>query len=200
MKQIEVFVGLISEKGILSPCWHAGRRSRMETNIVKKAIKGDSKAFYSVIEENKEQLYRIAYSYLKNKEDSLEAIQEMTYRAYKNIYKLRQPQFIKTWLIRILINYCVDEQKRRKKVLSLTSNVESSFDKDRAEELTIEAAVEKLKPKYKKVIVLKYFQDLTISEIASVMKCPEGTIKTRLNRGLSTLRDYLGKDGEYKDV
>ncbi|MTI47508.1 sigma-70 family RNA polymerase sigma factor [Sporosalibacterium faouarense] len=165
--------------------------------IVKKAIKGDDEAFYSIIHDNKEQLYRIAFSYLKNKEDSLEAIQEMTFRAYKNISKLKKPKYFKTWIIRILINYCVDEQKRQRKTLTLNRSSEGITDSDRVEKLTVESAVDKLKPKYKDVIVLKYFEDLTISEIADIMKCPEGTIKTRLSRGLASLRKYLGEDGEF---
>jgi RNA polymerase sigma-70 factor (ECF subfamily) len=60
-------------------------------------------------------MYKIAYSYFGNEQDALEAIQETTCRAYNNFHKLKQPQYFKTWLIRILINYCIDEKKRMKK-------------------------------------------------------------------------------------
>ncbi len=172
----------------------------MDGSIVRKAIKGDDEAFYYLINSNKEQLYRIGYSYLKNKDDALEAIQETTFRAYKKIHKLKNPQYFKTWLIRILINYCIDEQARRKKISSFTNNNVSSIEYDKDDKLVVEAVIEKLKPKYREIIVLKYFEDMTISEIAYLKECPEGTIKTRLSRALERLRNILNQGGEYNNV
>ncbi len=172
----------------------------MNIDSIKKAIDGDDEAFYILVSDHKEQLYRIAYSYLNSQEDALEAIQETTYRAYKNRYKLKNPQYFKTWLIRILINYCVDELKRRKKVLSITRPISHSTEDDKTDRLTVQAAVQKLKNKHREVILLKYFEDLTISEIANVMDHPEGTIKTWLNRGLASLRLLLNKEGEFENV
>lgn len=65
--------------------------------LIKKAVKGNKEAFYELISLYKEQLYKTAYAYLKNETDALEAIQEVTYRAYKNIKKLKQAHFFLTW-------------------------------------------------------------------------------------------------------
>lgn len=172
----------------------------MNIDSVKKAVDGDDEAFYCLVSGYKEQLYRIAFSYLKSQEDALEAIQETTFRAYKNLYKLKNPQYFKTWLIRILINYCINEIKRREKVVGITKPINHRVEDDKTDRLTVESAVQKLKDKHREVILLKYFEDLTISEIANVMDHPEGTIKTWLNRGLASLRLLLNKEGEFKNV
>lgn len=164
------------------------------------AKKGNKTAFYALMDMYKIQLYKIAYRYLKNEEDALEAIQEMTYRAYKNIHKLKQPRYFKTWLTRILINYCLDEQKKKKRVL--LTNKDNDFEntnenfQDKDARIIINWAIDQLSPNEKKVIILKYLEDYTIKEIACSFKGPEGTIKTWLNRGLSTLRHILKKEGE----
>lgn len=169
-----------------------------DEKLVKAAIKGDDEAFYQIINEHKDRLYRIAYSYLSNKHDALEAVQETTYRAYVNIHKLKQPQYVSTWVIRILINYCTDEYKRKGKTTVLHDNIEDYKDNaDNTEKIDVETALEKLNPKYREVILLKYFEDLTITEISKVLDCPEGTVKTWLSRGLKSLRAYLKKGGVY---
>lgn len=160
--------------------------------LIYKSRKGDGNAFYELINANKEQLYRIAFSYLNNEQDALEAIQETTFRALKNIKKLKQPEYFKTWLIRILLNYCNDELKRNRRMIKL----EDSFTKcihteERTEKIDILNAVNNLKIIYKEMIVLRYFEDFKIKEICDITQMPEGTIKTRLHRALMELRNEL---------
>ena len=89
-------------------------------NPVKMAISGDKQAFIEIIGRNADMLYRIALSYLKNRDEAQEAVQEVTFRAYRNIKSLKSEEFFDTWLVRILINYCNNELKRRSKtILSL---------------------------------------------------------------------------------
>lgn len=163
-------------------------------NLIIAAKQGDEEAFLKLIHENKIKLYRIAFSYLKNELDSLEAIQEVTYRAYIKIKKLRNPKYFNTWLIRIMINYCIDEIRKKNKVIYKEIEIKS-FD-DSSSNLSIENAIEILEPKYKTVIILKYINDYTIQEIAKIMQRPEGTIKTWLNKSLKILRKYYDKDGD----
>jgi RNA polymerase sigma-70 factor (ECF subfamily) len=85
-------------------------------SLVKRAIKGDEQAFLSIMHEHKISLYKTALAYLKNKDEAIEAIQEVTFRAYQNIKTLREPSYVKTWLIRIMINYCQDYNKKNNRV------------------------------------------------------------------------------------
>lgn len=67
----------------------------MTIKLIKKAIKGNAKAFEALILENQEQLYRTAYLYVGNREDSLDVVQETTYKAFKSIHQLKEPTFFK---------------------------------------------------------------------------------------------------------
>lgn len=75
--------------------------------------------FYDSILVHREQLYSIAYSYLRNRNDALEAMQEMTCRAWIKRKTLKDPKAFKSWIIRILIYVCIDEQRRRKRSMPL---------------------------------------------------------------------------------
>ncbi|SFE84956.1 RNA polymerase sigma-70 factor, ECF subfamily [Paenibacillus catalpae] len=171
--------------------------------LVTAAKRGDDAAFYSLISQHKEKMYRIAYSYLKNETDALEAVQEVTCRAYMQIRKLKEPDYFGSWLIRILMNYCADEVKRKIRrndgqqaaaaaLEPLAASVESAL----LERVMLESAVEQLDANYQKVIQLKYYHDLTITEIARTLQKPEGTIKTWLHKALGGLRQRLAKEGE----
>ncbi len=164
-------------------------------SLVLAAKKGDDHSFYQLMESNKIKLYKMAYSYLRNEIDSLEAIQETTFRAYKKLRSLKDPKYFNTWIVRILINYCMDELKRRKR--TIVKDVETAVNSNmNMNKIEIEQALDYLQTKYQTVIILKYFQDLTIHDIADLLKRPEGTIKTWLNKALKELRKYLGEDGE----
>ncbi|MGO1527502.1 MAG: RNA polymerase sigma factor [Senegalia sp. (in: firmicutes)] len=157
-------------------------------------IKEKELEFYRILKENKDQLYRIAYSYLGDKEEALDAIQETTYKGYTNLNKLKKKEYMKTWTIRILINYCINRKKKMKRKVELYKDFEDgniNFQHD----LEVHDLVERLKPKYREIIILKYFEDLTIAEISKILDMPEGTIKTRLNRGLNSLREEINIGG-----
>lgn len=80
--------------------------------LSKQAINGNHASFLQILEANEDIYYRIAYSFLRNEHDALEAIQEFTYRSFKKIHTVRQPQFLSTWLIRVLLNVCHDMKKK----------------------------------------------------------------------------------------
>lgn len=167
------------------------------------AKRGDDEAFYTLITQHREKMYRIAYTYMKNETEALEAVQEATCRAYVQLRKLREPSYFGSWLIRILMNYCADELKRRARrnggaQSSITGKELQTTIGESAvlEKVLLESAVDQLDTNYQNVIKLKYYHDLTITEIARTLKKPEGTIKTWLHKALGGLRQRLEKDGE----
>ncbi|MCD8510993.1 MAG: RNA polymerase sigma factor [Bacillus sp. (in: Bacteria)] len=172
-----------------------------ELELITKTKKGDDSAFYELISTRKTQLYRMALTYLKNEEDALEAIQEVTYRAYKKLKKLRQPELFQTWLIRILINYCHDEWKRKKRMAPTTDSIQpitsepKSVDKEMR--MTLHQSIDQLKSHYRDVIILKFFEDMTVPQIAEVIEKPEGTVKTWLRRALQELKIELREEDFY---
>lgn len=160
------------------------------------ACRGDEAAFYEIITAQKRRLYRIAYSYLHNEADALEALQEAVCRAWSKSGSLRDPDLFVPWLIRILIHCCVDEQKRRRRVVPYEKidrpdpSVMVSDSK-----VDLERALEKMKPKYRHVLMLRYYEDMTVAEIARVLDCPEGTVKTRLHQALKQLKRSIEPGG-----
>lgn len=168
-----------------------------EEELVIAAQSGDNEAFYSLISLYSENLYNIAYCYLKDQHEALEAVQETTCRSYLKLKKLKQQQYFKSWLTRILINYCIDEQKRRKKVVPILQDKQLEEDNSKVETIDIQSAINELEPKYKHVIVLRYFQDMTIPDIAKILECPEGTVKSWIHRALKQLKNSLNREGDF---
>lgn len=171
-----------------------------EEILVKQAIKGDEEAFLTLIHSYEEALYRTAISYLKNEGDALEAIQEVTYRAYRSIKTVKEPAYFKTWLIRIMMNYCRDVIKKSKRevfeerILNIQGITEDfTF-------LEVEEALLSLSDYERELLHLKYFEDVKIKDISVMWNTPEGTIKTRLHKALRALRAGFEEKGEVKRV
>ncbi|WP_438447295.1 sigma-70 family RNA polymerase sigma factor [Gorillibacterium sp. sgz5001074] len=161
---------------------------------VRAAQQGDDRAFLQLMDSCKERLYRIALAYLRSEAEALEAVQETTCRAYQNIRKLKQPDYWNTWVVRILLNACADEHRRRKRTAPHQAEPAAAFDDRSNSRLDLAVAVDSLPREQKEIVVLKYYQQFTLSEIAGLLECPEGTVKTRLHKALCTLRDISRRE------
>lgn len=168
-----------------------------EQQLVIRAIKGEDEAFLALMNDHKIKLYKIAFAYLRDQNEALEAIQEVTCRAYSSVHSLREPSYFSTWLTKIMMNYCNDQLKKKKRYL-LKEDLSSNGLADQANHTRMELldAMEGLDPKERDLLTLKYFQELKIKEIAVLMKCPEGTVKTWLNKALKSLKSKLEEKGE----
>lgn len=152
--------------------------------IAKKAQKGDNTAFSELIKMNQEKLYRIAFTYLKNEQDALDAVSHTIYKAYMNIKKLNNPKYFNTWITRILINCCADMFKKNSNVLYIEDY--SYFNEDYMEDsefnitdnIDLYNAIDTLDVKFKNIIILKYFEDMSINEISHVLKIPKAQLKS----------------------
>ena len=165
---------------------------KVDTNVkIKLAQKGDDNAFYELISERKEHLYKTAFAYVKNKEDALDIVSDTVYKAYISIKNLKEPSFFNTWLTRILINTSLDSINKSSRTVALRENVSSDIviiANDDEQIIDLKVAVDKLPGKYKTIVILKYFQDMTLMEIAKTLQCPLGTVKTNLHKALGELR------------
>ena len=91
--------------------------------LVKKAQKGDAEAFITLIEENKQSMYKVARGFLNNDEDIADAISETVLDCYEKIHTLKQSAYFKTWMIRILINNCKDLIRKQRGDIPIESGV-----------------------------------------------------------------------------
>lgn len=170
-----------------------------EFELEERAIQREEKAFLEIIHLHKESLYRTAFAFLKNEHDAIEAVQEVTVRAYKKIHTVRQPAYLKTWFIRIMMNYCQDQLKKKKRYIP-GEGMQEFGTVENFTFLEIEEAVAILPEAEQRLIHLMYFQDVKIKEIAVIEKIPEGTVKSRLHKTLRTLRNFLSEKGDSDHV
>lgn len=152
----------------------------------------DEEAFFERLYKEHRKMYAVAYSYLRTEADALEVIQEASCRAWIKRKKLKDEQSFTPWIIRITINCCMDELRRKKRVV-VTERLEERAAQEMKsnDRIDLERALNRIKPKYRHVILLKYYNDMTTIDIAKVLKKPEGTIKTWLRQGLKQLRSYI---------
>lgn len=146
------------------------------------------------VKDNKEKLYRVAFSYSKNEEEALDIVQEAITKALKNINKLKQTEYVKTWFYRILINECLQYIKRNKRIITCElSEIENQIEYKNMspDELDVYNYVQNLNEKLKTVIILRYFEDMKISEIAKITKTNENTVKSRLYKALKILNTSM---------
>ncbi len=163
--------------------------------LVRKAINGDKKSLEELLIIHGNQLYRTAYLYVRNREDALDIVQETSYKAFLSIGQLKNEKFFLTWLTKILINCSYDVLKKRKREFPAQTIMDHSLPskrEKREEILDLLDAITKLNEKHKNAIILFYFHDLPISEVAKVLNLPENTVKTYLSRGKERLRKLLG--------
>ena len=90
-----------------------------DEKIVKKAIKGNDKAFIILMNQCKEQIYRTAFAYVKEEETALDIVQEVVCKAYKSIENLREPKFFNTWIMRIAINISTGFYNKKNKIVCM---------------------------------------------------------------------------------
>ena len=140
---------------------------------------------------NKEKYYRVAYSYVKNADDALDIMQESIYKAVSHIDSLQDINYINTWFYRIIVNTSIDFLRKQKKVIPVEDEILENFiseSNDEYENFDLQKAMDDLPEKYKSVVVLRYFEDLKIEEIAEILNENTNTIKTRLYKALKLLR------------
>jgi RNA polymerase sigma-70 factor (ECF subfamily) len=171
-------------------------------NLVRKAQKGNDKAFLALFQEYEQDIYRMAFVYVKNQSDALDVVQETAYRSFKTIKNLIEPKYFKTWLIRIAVNCSLDLLRKQKKVVQLKPELEENISGDINEDIDLEVTVrdliEGLNEEEKSVVILRFYEGLTFKEVSETLDIPLGTAKTILYRALDKLRNNLKGDGFYE--
>ena len=173
-----------------------------EVFLVKRASKGDRQAFEKLMDIYFDRLCREAYIRCKYEEDVKEIVQETIYKAYRNIRSLKEPQYFKTWLSRILINVANDYLRNKGMVdleLDETSYVKEVVIEDKIEiKIDLYNAIDELEDKYKDAVILRYIDDLKIEDISKILDRPVNTIKTHLRKALKDMKKML-KEGYFNE-
>lgn len=139
---------------------------------------------------NKDKIYRLAYSYVKNEDDALDIVQESIYKAMVSMNTVKDPSYIKTWFYRIIVNTSLDFlRKRKREVLIEDENWESlePAREDQYPDLDLKNALDQLSDNCRTIIVLRYFEGLKLEEIAVILDENVNTVKTKLYKSLKKM-------------
>jgi RNA polymerase sigma-70 factor, ECF subfamily len=157
-------------------------------------MKGKSnleKELVDFIINNKDDFYRLAFSYVKNSNDAVDILQDSIHKAISFKNQLKKEQSLKNWFYRIVVNTSLDFLRKQKKITIMdeeTIEFYSPGQDDYYTDIDLERSLETLPPKYRSVIVLRYFEDLKIEEVAEILQESPNTIKTRIYKALELLR------------
>lgn len=186
-------------------------------HLVRQAIDdGDQKAYAELMARYKDSIYFMLLKMVNNRDDADDLTIEAFGKAFKNIKQYTPDFAFSTWLFKIATNNCIDFiRKKRKQTMSIDKGLETDdggelmmdikSDRPDPEEhmmkkqkvMMMRDVVEKLKPRYKKLVELRYFQELSYEEIADELQLPLGTVKAQLFRAREFLYQIM-KNSEHK--
>lgn len=141
--------------------------------------------------QNQERYYRLAYSYVRNADDALDIIQDSIYKAISSIGSLKNSNSMNTWFYKIIINTSLEFLRKRGKLVvvdetDLETHESASFDV--CKNIDLQRALDDLPDNYRTIVVLRYFEDLPLKDIAEIMDENINTIKTRLYKALKKMQ------------
>jgi RNA polymerase sigma-70 factor (ECF subfamily) len=132
---------------------------------------------------------------VKNKDDALDIVQESVYKAYISYHEVKEIRYENTWLVRILINTSIDFLKKKSRVVALdmsyVENMRDSKSENIHTKVIVEEALDKLNEKQKTVVILRYFEDMKLEDIASILDAPVSTVKTILYKAIKDMKVNL---------
>lgn len=166
-------------------------------SLIKNAKKGDKEALVMLVMNRRDEYYRLAYIFMRNKEDAMDVLQDMIVKLFENVHKLKRNEAFHSWAKTILVNICKGKLKKRNKnvlvegidILPETGDYDNSAAFD--ESLDLRQGLGKINKNQREALILKYFLDLDYKTIGEITKTPVGTVKSRVFNGLRSLKEIL---------
>lgn len=190
---------------------------KQEKVLIKKSKKGDAQAFEELILSYQKKVLNLAYRMLGSVADAEDAAQEIFIKVFRSLYSFNEKSAFSTWLYKVATNVCLDILRKRKRQnggamisisrynsqddeyeLPIEDNAPSPYEEAQKKEAmrALNCALDLLSEEQRAVIVMRDINGLSYEEIADVMECSLGTIKSRINRSRLALRKLLEKDKE----
>lgn len=188
-----------------------GQQARVdEALLIARAGEGDQAAFQELVERYQGAVYNLAYRMLGAPEEAEDAAQEIFVRIYRQLARYDRSRKFSTWVLAIATNYCIDQLRRRRLQLVPLENIipwakareagpeREALDREASDEL--QTLLRRLPEKYRAVLILRYWEELSCAEIGEVLQVPEGTVKTQLHRARKALERLMTEQGEPRDA
>lgn len=174
--------------------------------LVHRATVGDQEAFADLFEQYKNLVYKTAYLLLDSHDEAEDALQEIFVRVHRSLSRFdpRKGAF-STWLYRITFNYCLNERRKRRTLSAPLDQVHPALmgefpGEHLAEKQALEQAIQALSDRQKTVVILRYYGGFSYAEISEILDIPLGTVKSRLDLALKTLRKGLGESESHSGL
>ncbi len=185
-----------------------------ETELIQRLKKGDRDAFNEIVTIHQNKVVNIAYGMLSSREDALDAAQETFLKVYNGIDAFKGGSSISTWIYRICTNVCTDMLRKRQRSATIISIDREDDENSPIHEIAddsptpdnsvimneqqkaVRHAISQLSDEYRTVLTLCDIEGLSYEEISAVLKCPVGTIKSRLSRARNNLKKILLENRE----
>jgi RNA polymerase sigma-70 factor (ECF subfamily) len=190
-------------------------KAQIDFKLVQLAVKGDQKSYAELMSRYKDSIYFMLLKMVNNRDDADDLTIEAFGKAFKNLHQYTPDFAFSTWLFKIATNNCIDFIRRKRK---FTFSIDKNMENDSGQEMQFEIksplldpeekmikkqkailmrdVVEKLKPRYKRLVELRYFQERSYEEIADELKLPLGTVKAQLFRAREFLYQILKNQEE----
>lgn len=185
-----------------------------DEELVKRINDGEMELFEEIIARYETKVFGVIYYMMRNKNEVEDIAQEVFIKVFKNLRKFKGDSSLYTWIYKITVNLCLDELKKRKKVVYLDEKVEvndseleiqlSSNEKDQAklyEEKELKECMQKcireLPEKQRIMLILRDIQGLPYEEISRITGIKLGTVKSQINRARLKLKDLIEKEGTF---
>lgn len=184
-----------------------------ETLLIQKSKHGDMDAFETLLLRYEKKVYTIAYKYMGNAEDAGDLAQEAMIKAYQSIHSFRGEASFGTWIGRITANKCLDELRKRKRLQTISLDEELELEEGvvRKEVVAVSGTPEehtirqetvqyvqhmlnRLRDEYRIVLVLRELEERSYEEIAEILNCSLGTVKSRISRARNCLKEMIVED------
>ena len=190
--------------------WETAQRLDVETHLVEQCLAGEQSAWEELIKTYSRRVYAICYRFTNSDNESQDLTQEVFLRVFRSLASFRAGEgCFSVWLTRLTRNLLVDHYRRTKRD-RLTDGIEDKLSmlEERTAQVSrtdgllagreagelLQSALQKLSPELREAVILRDLQELEYREIASVLNVPEGTVKSRLNRGRAELAKVLRRN------
>jgi RNA polymerase sigma-70 factor (ECF subfamily) len=166
-----------------------------DSDLVSRAKAGDRSAFDQLVGPLVDIAFRLAYGMLHDRQAAEDAVQEAAMRSWRKLNNLRPGTEMRPWFLAIVANQCRTTARGRwwsvLRVDTAPLSATAAFEDEIVRGADMRAALRKLTPEHREVLVLHYYLDLSLQEIATIAGIPVGTAKSRINRGIAALRPFF---------
>lgn len=163
-----------------------------------KRDRANKKLIEGIILDKYNQYYRLAYSYVHNEADAGDIVQNGAYKALRNGHALKHPEYAQTWVYRIMLNECFRYVKQSRflsyEAIQEENGEEAGYTEDDYENVDLQRALDTLPEKDKAIVIMRYFEDKKLEEIAEILEENVNTVKSRLYRSMKKLRGVLSDE------